>query len=99
LMAGAYKIIYSETSRRQIRKLHPDLKPLVKSRIEQIPPHPHIGKPLERELAGYLSLRAKRYRIIYKIKEDEWLIEIHHIGHRKDIYELFGEKLHQAKNR
>lgn len=99
MMAKAFKIIYSETSRRQIRKLRPGLKPLVKSRIEQIPSQPHIGRPLERELAGYLSLRAKRYRIIYKIKEDEGIIEFHHIGHRKDIYELFGEMLHQLKNR
>ena len=99
MMAGAYKIVYSEISRRQIRKLRPDLKPLVKSRIEQIPSHPQIGKPLEGELAGYLSLRAKRYRIIYKINEVEGLIEVHHIGHRKDIYELFGEMLHQLKNR
>ncbi|MFZ0243193.1 MAG: type II toxin-antitoxin system RelE/ParE family toxin [Desulfobacterales bacterium] len=98
-MPGSYKVIYSETSRRQIRKLHPSLKPLVKSKIEKIPFHPHIGKLLERELAGYLSLRAKRYRIIYKVKQDDGLIEIHYIGHRKDIYELFGEKLHQLKER
>ena len=98
-MTGSYKIIYPETTRRQIRKFHPDLKPLVKTKIEQIPSQPFGGKLLEKDLAGYLSLRAARYRIIYKIKEDERLIEIHYIGHRRDIYEIFGKKLREFLTR
>jgi len=92
-MAKKFKLLYSETSRKQIRSLHPDLKPHIKSKIEQISEHPFIGKCLEKELSGYLSLRAKRYRIIYKIREHKRVIEIHYIGHRKDIYQLFSEQI------
>lgn len=98
-MAGKFKLIYSETSRKQIKKLHPYLKPLVKAKIERISADPHIGKFLEKELSGYLSFRAKRYRIIYKVQEDKKTIEIHYIGHRKDIYEIFGEQLREIKER
>jgi mRNA-degrading endonuclease RelE of RelBE toxin-antitoxin system len=98
-MAGKFKLIYSATSRKQIKKLHPHLKPIIKAKIEQISAEPYIGKLLEKELSGCISFRAKRYRIIYKAQEDTKTTEIHYIGHRKDIYELFGEQLREIKER
>jgi mRNA-degrading endonuclease RelE of RelBE toxin-antitoxin system len=53
---------------------------------------PFKGKRLERELSGYRSLRAQRFRIIYMLNEAEKIIEIHYVGHRKDVYELFAER-------
>jgi mRNA-degrading endonuclease RelE of RelBE toxin-antitoxin system len=96
-MGGKFKLIYSETARKQIKKLHPDLKPIAKAKIERISANPHTGKLLEKELSGYLSFRAKRYRIIYKAREDTKTIEIHYLGHRRDIYEIFGEQLRELK--
>ena len=88
-----YKLLYSETSMKQIRKLHPQIKPVVKSKIEKLQENHFDGKGLEKELAGYLSMRAKRFRIIYKIRGDDQAVEIHCVGHRKDIYELFKEAI------
>jgi mRNA interferase RelE/StbE len=87
-----YRLLYSETSRNQIIKLHPEIKSIIRSRLDRIRKEPFIGKRLEKELSGYRSLRARRFRIIYKLNEDTETIEIHYIGHRKDIYELFSEK-------
>jgi mRNA-degrading endonuclease RelE of RelBE toxin-antitoxin system len=87
----AYRVLYSETSRNQIRKLHPQIKEVVRLKIEQLQQNPFSGKWLEKELSGYLSMRAKRFRVIYKIRDDDQTVEIHHVGHRKDIYELFKE--------
>ena len=98
-MSRKFKLIYSETSLQQIKKLHPYLKPIVKERIERISANPHTGKLLEKELSGYLSFRAKRYRIIYKVQEDTKTIEIHYIGHRRDIYEIFGDQVRELKER
>ena len=86
-----YQIVYSETSRTQIRKLHPQIKPVVKAKIEKLRDNPFSGKYLEKELSGYLSMRAQRFRVIYKIKDNDQTVEIHYVGHRKDIYELFKE--------
>lgn len=88
-----YKLLYSETSRQQIKKLHPRIKPQIKTRLEQISDNPYLGKHLERDLSGYMSFRTQRYRIIYKIHEDENVVEVHYVGHRKDIYELFGDQV------
>ena len=96
-MVEKFKLIYSETCINQIKKPHPYLKPIVKAKIEFISANPYMGKLLEKELSGYLSFRAKRYRIIYKVEEDTKTIEIHYIGLRKDIYETFGEQLRKLK--
>jgi mRNA interferase RelE/StbE len=88
-----WRVVYSETSLKQARSLSPSIKPVVKSRIEELQKDPYVGKPLERELAGYYSYRAKRFRIIYKIDHPTQTVEIHYVGHRKDVYELLKEML------
>ena len=88
-----YKLLYSQTSREQIRGLHPEIRSVIKSRIQGLREDPFPGKILERELSGYRSLRAKRFRVIYKVKEKKQVIEIHHVGRRKDIYQLFRESI------
>jgi len=65
----SYQLLYSETSRKQIRKLHPQIKPVVKSKIERLQENLFSGKWLEKELSGYLSMQAKRFRVIYKIRD------------------------------
>ena len=44
------------------------------------------GKPLSDELSGYYSVRAvgQRYRIIYKIEEEQVLVLVVLVGIRKD---------------
>ena len=88
-----YRLLYSETSMKQIRRLHPLIKPVVKSKIEKLQENPFEGKGLENKLSGYWSMRAKRFRIIYKVNSNDHAIEIHYVGHYKDIYQLFKEAI------
>jgi len=87
-----YPLIYSEISRNQIRKLHLELKAVMRARIKHLVKKPYLGKPLERELSGYYSLRANRFRVIYMVKDTDQIVEIHYVGHRKDIYQLVREQ-------
>jgi len=87
-----YRLLYSESARNQIRYLHPDLKAIIRKRLKKLAQNPYLGKHLEKELSNYFSLRARRFRIIYMVKESAKTIEIHYVGHRKDIYELFKEQ-------
>ena len=87
----SYKLFYSEVSRDQIRSLNPKIKPIVKRRLQELKDDPFTGKSLEKELSGYRSLVAKRFRIIYKIIQNKNIVQIHYVGHRKDIYEILKE--------
>ena len=56
-----------------------------------------MGERLERDVAGYSSRRSERYRVIYRIDETAHTVEIHFIGHRRDVYEVFAEEIRRRK--
>ena len=45
-----------------------------------------LGKPLVGELEGVRSARRGDYRIIYEIFEDDQVVLIHRVQHRRDAY-------------
>ena len=48
---------------------------------------PHqVGKPLLRELQGYMVARRGAYRLTYRINEGTSTIEVVRIDHRSTIY-------------
>ena len=95
----SYRIGYSETCVRIIRKLHPSLKPLIRQKIESLQDNPFLGKALERELTGYYSLKSKKYRVIYRLDHPGKTIQIHYLGYRRDIYEIFREMLEKEEGK
>jgi mRNA interferase RelE/StbE len=49
--------------------------------------NPHrVGKALRFELEGLFSARRGQYRVIYRIVEDEVIVEVVKISHRSDAY-------------
>ena len=82
----SYRFLYSQTSGKQIKSLHPVLKPLVKKLIEDLKETPFLGKPLERELSGYYSLRAKKFRIVYDVDQENHIVRITLHGPTKRIF-------------
>ena len=45
-----------------------------------------LGKPLVGELQGLSSARRGDYRVIYEILEDDEVVLIHRVQHRRDVY-------------
>jgi mRNA interferase RelE/StbE len=45
-----------------------------------------VGKMLSNELVGRRSARRGQYRIIYRINDDQILVEVIRIAHRRDAY-------------
>lgn len=88
-----YRILYSQTSRHQVKALHPRSRSIIKTQIDYLKENPYLGKALEKELSGYHSFRIKRFRIIYKIDDNAHIIQIHYVGHRRDVYDLLREAL------
>jgi len=65
---------------------HPEIKRLIKARIKELGQNAYYGDDLQEELSGFKSFKFKRYRIIYKINEEEGVVKIY-IGRRTDVYE------------
>jgi mRNA-degrading endonuclease RelE of RelBE toxin-antitoxin system len=82
-----WKMRFTSESSRLVSKIHPENKKLIKQALIELRQNPHMGKDLQEELSGLKSLGLKQYRIIYYINEEKNLIQIYHIGRRKDVYE------------
>ena len=88
-MRRSLKIRLTKEVGRLISKFHPETKKLIKAALKQLQTDPHAGYDLEEELSGFKSFRVKRYRIVYKINEEQNTLDIYYAGHRRDVYEQF----------
>lgn len=76
-----------------IRILHPGLKLKIRRALDEISINPHIGKTLKEELSGLYSYRVSQYRIVYKIKREEILVEVVEVAERRIVYQRVAELL------
>lgn len=83
----SYRARFTPESSRLIARLPPEVKKLVRSAIDDLREDPYQGSELAGEFIGYRSLKVRRYRIIYRLNDDESFLEIYHVGHRRDVYE------------
>ena len=88
-----YSIRYTKEARKKIERLDSSIKLIIKKAIESLLTNPYKGKPLSYELAGLYSLRTYDYRIIYRIKENQLIIIVISVGHRKEIYKRLKEMI------
>ena len=88
-----WKIQFTPEAARLLSKLHPENKKDIKKAMNELRQNPYAGKNLQEELFGFQSLRIKKYRIIYHLKEEEYLLRIYYIGQRSDVYEQFRQIL------
>ena len=90
-----YKIQFTPEAVRLLSKLHPENKKLIKNGLKELKKNPVIGGYLQEELSGFKSYKLKRYRIIYKMVEENNEIHIYYVGHRSDVYEQFQNLLNK----
>jgi mRNA interferase RelE/StbE len=93
MKASRYSVLFTREAKRNVEKLDPSIRKIVRKALESIAVNPAKGKPLAYDLAGLYSLRTSDYRIIYRIREKELLIIVIAVGHRRDIYKKLKELL------
>ena len=88
-----WKLRFTPEAARLLSKIHPENKKYIKKALKELRQNPYTGKDLQEELFGFNSLRIKKYRIIYDIREDEYLLRIYYIGQRSDVYQQLRQML------
>ena len=87
-----YDLIYTITFKKQIQRFKKKDKVLIeelRNKVENLCNLPYSGKPLKYRLSHHRSLRVKgKYRLVYKVDENENTVTLVAFGHRKEIYEL-----------
>lgn len=80
-----YEIAFDKLARKQFKKLNSDLQRRMLSTLERIRIRPHT---FVKSLSGsqYFRLRVGDYRLILDIKNNQLIIIVLELGHRKNIY-------------
>ena len=83
-----YKVAYLDSIKEDLKKLDKAVVKKIISRIETyLAQDPKgLGKPLKGDFQGYWRYRWGDYRVIYRIAEQEILIIVLRISHRKEVY-------------
>ena len=82
-----YKAIFSKIFIKSVRRLNKEMKERVKKSVKEILKDPYSGIPLTHPLKGFWRKRIGKYRIIYKINENDKEVLFIDFGLRKKIYE------------
>ncbi len=81
-----YKLKFATSVKKDLRRISNDdvakILNLIKSLLEN--PYPKNAKKLSHQ--NKFRIRFRNYRILYKIKNDELIIYVLKISHRKDVY-------------
>ncbi|GAB6888061.1 type II toxin-antitoxin system RelE/ParE family toxin [Desulfothermus okinawensis JCM 13304] len=86
----AWKIKFVSKIEKQLRKIPAqEVQKIFDFLKQEVARDPRaIGKPLKGQLREFWRYRIGNYRITTKIQDDELVVLIIKIGHRKDIYLL-----------
>lgn len=84
-----YKVVYLDSIEEDLKKLD---KPVIKKIISRVETYlaqdpKGLGKPLKGDFQGYWRYRWGDYRVIYRIAEEEILVIVLRISHRKEVYD------------
>jgi mRNA interferase RelE/StbE len=83
-----YRVRLAPAAVRQLRKLDPPGRRRVQAAIDLLAEDPR--PPGARQLvggAGEWRVRTGDFRIIYDIRDEELLVLVVKVGHRRDVYE------------
>ena len=84
----SYRITLAPSAARQLRKQDPQVRRRIQAALELLANDPR--PPAATRLvggAGEWRVRTGDYRVIYEIHDDELLVLVLQLGHRRDVYQ------------
>lgn len=86
-----YRLLFTERAKKQLKKMDKQISALIIGWLEKniegsVNPRQH-GKSLTGDKSGQWRYRVGNYRIICEIIDDEVIILVLEVGHRRDIYD------------
>lgn len=92
-----YHARYTVEAAGRIRNLHPQIKKEIREGIRTLLHAPLAGYSLHFELSGLWAYRIRNHRIIYRINDEESMLDIVFVGPRRDVYEELRDLLMEKR--
>jgi len=83
-----YTVTIAPAAERQLHKFDPQVRRRIHAAIELLSTNPRPPKATQLVGgAGEWRVRTGEYRIIYEIRDDQLIVLVLRVGHRREIYE------------
>lgn len=85
----AYRVEFTTAAAREIRKLDAQIRRRILAGITELEREPR--PPGVRKLSGYDNAwrgRIGDYRVLYEVMDDQVLVTVVRVAHRRDVYEI-----------
>jgi len=85
-----YTLNFLNSAKKEFKKLDSVAQKNIKEKLILLTTNPDVLKnnikALKGEYKGKFRLRIKEYRVIFQVKDEELIIIVVRIGHRKEVY-------------
>lgn len=85
----AYRVEFTTAAAKEIRKLDPQIRRRILVGIAELEREPRPQGV--RKLSGYDNawrVRIGDYRVLYEVIDDEVIVTVVRVAHRRDVYEI-----------
>jgi mRNA interferase RelE/StbE len=81
-----YSIRIKQSAAKALEKVAREDRLRIIAAIDQLKTNPAAGGVLKGEFSGLRRIRIGNYRVIYEVHDDELVVLVIRIGHRRNVY-------------
>ena len=82
----SFSIRIRESAAKELRRVSKLDRARIVAAIDRLAETPHLGAALKGGLRGLRRLRVGDYRVVYEVRDDELIVLVVRVAHRRDAY-------------
>ena len=82
----SFSIRIKESAAKELRRVAETDRARIVAAIDRLAEIPHLGAALKGDLRGLRRLRVGDYRVVYEIRDDELVVLVVRVAHRRHAY-------------
>ena len=82
----SFSIRIKESAAGELRGVAKQDRARIVAAIDRLAKTPHLGTALKGALRGLRRLRVGDYRVVYEVRDDELVVLVVRVAHRRDAY-------------
>jgi mRNA interferase RelE/StbE len=83
----SYSITIMRRAQKELANLPADVYPRVRDALRSLAEQPRPGGCLKLKGREGWRIRVGDYRVLYEINDNKQIVNVVHIGHRRDVYQ------------
>ena len=83
----SFSIRIKESAAKELRRVAKPDRARIVAAIDRLSETPHLGTSLKGDLRGLRRIRVGDYRILYEVRDEELVVLVVSIAHRRDAYQ------------